>query len=145
MGKHNSKFEKFKELKFLNPNKLYIFENGVFYITYNEDADKMKEVFGFVVKQMGSIYRKCEFPVQYFERYEKALKLKKIDYEVVAVTKKKKKITADELDTQHSECSNLMHLEILQIIQKADLSKITPIQAMNILLEMQNRVKNSKL
>ena len=124
---------------------MYIFENGVFYITYNEDADKMKEVFGFVVKQMGSIYRKCEFPVQYFERYEKALKLKKIDYEVVAVTKKKKKITADELDTQHSECSNLMHLEILQIIQKADLSKITPIQAMNILLEMQNRVKNSKL
>lgn len=145
MGKHNSKFEKFKELKFLNPSKLYIFENGVFYISYNEDADKMKEVFGFVVKQMGSVYRKCEFPVQYFERYEKALQLKKIDYEVVAVTKKKKKITVDELDTQHSECSNLMHLEILQIIQKADLSKITPIQAMNILLEMQNRVKNSKL
>lgn len=145
MGKHNSKFEKFKELKFLNPSKLYIFENGVFYISYNEDADKMKEVFGFVVKQMGSVYRKCEFPVQYFERYEKALQLKKIDYEVVAVTKKKKKVTVDELDTQHSECSNLMHLEILQIIQKADLSKITPIQAMNILLEMQNRVKNSKL
>lgn len=145
MGKHNSKFEKFKELKFLNPSKLYIFENGVFYISYNEDADKMKEVFGFVVKQMGSVYRKCEFPVQYFERYEKALQLKRIDYEVIAISKRKKKIEANVLENSSSECSNLMHLEILQIIQKADLSKITPIQAMNILLEMQNRVKNSKL
>lgn len=145
MGKHNSKFEKFKELKFLNPSKLYIFENGVFYISYNEDADKMKEVFGFVVKQMGNVYRKCEFPVQYFERYEKALQLKRIDYEVIAISKRKKKIEANVLENSSSECSNLMHLEILQIIQKADLSKITPIQAMNILLEMQNRVKNSKL
>lgn len=144
MGKHNSKFEKFKELKFLNPSKLYIFENGVFYISYNEDADKMKEVFGFVVKQMGSVYRKCEFPVQYFERYEKALQLKRIDYEVIAISKRKKKIEANALENSSSECSNLIHLEIIQMIQKVDLSKITPIQAMNLLLEMQNRIKNSK-
>lgn len=144
MGKHNSKFEKFKELKFLNPSKLYIFENGVFYISYNEDADKMKEVFGFVVKQMGSVYRKCEFPVQYFERYEKALQLKRIDYEVIAISKRKKKIGANVLENSSSECSNLIHLEIIQMIQKVELSKITPIQAINLLLEMQNRIKNSK-
>lgn len=144
MGKHNSKFEKFKELKFLNPSKLYIFENGVFYISYNEDADKMKEVFGFVVKQMGSVYRKCEFPVQYFERYEKALQLKRIDYEVIAISKRKKKIEANVLENSSSECSNLIHLEIIQMIQKVELSKITPIQAINLLLEMQNRIKNSK-
>ena len=53
---------------------IYIFENGIFYIAYNEDADKMKEIFGFLVKQMGNLYRKCEFPVKYLERYEKALK-----------------------------------------------------------------------
>ena len=35
MGKYNVKFEKFKELKFFNPDKLYIFENGIFYISYN--------------------------------------------------------------------------------------------------------------
>ena len=144
MGKHNSKFEKFKELKFLNPSKLYIFENGVFYISYNEDADKMKEVFGFVVKQMGNVYRKCEFPVQYFERYEKALQLKRIDYEVIAISKRKKKIEANVLENSSSECSNLIHLEIIQMIQKVELSKITPIQAINLLLEMQNRIKNSK-
>ena len=144
MGKHNSKFEKFKELKFLNPSKLYIFENGVFYISYNEDADKMKEVFGFVVKQMGRVYRKCEFPVQYFERYEKALQLKRIDYEVIAISKRKKKIGANVLENSSSECSNLIHLEIIQMIQKVELSKITPIQAINLLLEMQNRIKNSK-
>lgn len=144
MGKHNSKFEKFKELKFLNPSKLYIFENGVFYISYNEDADKMKEIFGFVVKQMGSVYRKCEFPVQYFERYEKALQLKRIDYEVIAISKRKKKIEANVLENSSSECSNLIHLEIIQMIQKVELSKITPIQAMNLLLEMQNRIKKSK-
>ena len=144
MGKHNSKFEKFKELKFLNPSKLYIFENGVFYISYNEDADKMKEVFGFVVKQMGSVYRKCEFPVQYFERYEKALQLKRIDYEVIAISKRKKKIEANVLENSSSECSTLIHLEIIQMIQKVELSKITPIQAINLLLEMQNRIKNSK-
>lgn len=144
MGKHNSKFEKFKELKFLNPSKLYIFENGVFYISYNEDADKMKEVFGFVVKQMGSVYRKCEFPVQYFERYEKALQLKRIDYEVIAISKRKKKIEVNALENSSSECSNLIHLEIIQMIQKVELSKITPIQAINLLLEMQNRIKNSK-
>ncbi len=144
MGKHNSKFEKFKELKFLNPSKLYIFENGVFYISYNEDADKMKEIFGFVVKQMGSVYRKCEFPVQYFERYEKALQLKRIDYEVIAISKRKKKIEANALENSSSECSNLIHLEIIQMIQKVELSKITPIQAINLLLEMQNRIKNFK-
>lgn len=148
MGKYNVKFEKFKELKFFNPDKLYIFENGIFYIAYNEDADKMKEIFGFLVKQMGNLYRKCEFPVKYFERYEKALKLKNIEYEIVDMcVKSKLKAKArmnPNIKLNESRCNNLIHLEVLQMIQKADLSSITPIQAMNLLAEMQSRIKDIK-
>ena len=150
MGKYNAKFEKYKELKFLNPNKLYIFENGIFYITYNEDADKIKEIFGFIIKQMGNAYRKCEFPIQYFDRYEKALNLKNIDFEIVenienkSKTKIKNEYDLSVVDSTSTRCNNIMHLELIQMIKKVDLCSSTPIQALNLIAEMQNKIKKSE-
>lgn len=145
MGRYNAKFEKFKELKFLNPHILYMFENGIFYSVYNEDADKINEIFGFTVKQMGDYYRKCELPLKYFERYENALKLKKIEFEVISLeTKSKKdlnKLNIEKCRLEEGKCNNLIHLEIIQMLQKVDLLSITPVKAINLLSEIQNKVK----
>lgn len=154
MGK-NAKFEKYKELKFFNKHKLYIFENGLFYITYNEDADKIKEIFGFVEKQVGNLYRKCELPVQYFERYEKALNLKKIEYEIIKnpnLNKNRNKIenTLDNTLDNNEELSinikeNNKYTDIIKTIKEINLSSITPIDAMNVLAKMQNTIKKEDI
>lgn len=152
MGK-NAKFEKYKELKFFNKHKMYIFENGLFYITYNEDADKIREIFGFVEKQVGNLYRKCELPVQYFDRYETALNLKKIEYEIIKkpdsnLNKNRNKIensfdSSGILLTKVKE--NDKYLDIIKTIKEINLTSITPIEAMNILVKMQNEIKKEDI
>lgn len=150
MGK-NAKFEKYKELKFFNKHKMYIFENGLFYITYNEDADKIREIFGFVEKQVGNLYRKCELPVQYFDRYETALNLKKIEYEIIKKpdsNKNRNKIensfdSSGILLTKVKE--NDKYLDIIKSIKEINLTSITPIEAMNILVKMQNEIKKEDI
>ena len=152
MGK-NAKFEKYKELKFFNKHKLYIFENGLFYITYNEDADKIREIFGFVEKQVGNLYRKCELPVQYFERYEKALNLKKIEYEIIKNpnlnknrNKNKTENTLDNIEELSINTKeNSKYTDIIKTIKEINLSSITPIDAMNVLAKMQNTIKKEDI
>ncbi len=150
MGK-NAKFEKYKELKFFNKHKMYIFENGLFYITYNEDADKIREIFGFVEKQVGNLYRKCELPVQYFDRYETALNLKKIEYEIIKKPNSNKNRNKIENSFDSSGIlltkvkENEKYLDIIKTIKEIDLTSITPIEAMNILVKMQNEIKKEDI
>ena len=150
MGK-NAKFEKYKELKFFNKHKMYIFENGLFYITYNEDADKIREIFGFVEKQVGNLYRKCELPVQYFDRYETALNLKKIEYEIIKKPNSKKNRNKIENSFDSSGIlltkvkENDKYLDIIKTIKETNLTSITPIEAMNILVKMQNEIKKEDI
>ena len=150
MGK-NAKFEKYKELKFFNKHKMYIFENGLFYITYNEDADKIREIFGFVEKQVGNLYRKCELPVQYFDRYETALNLKKIEYEIIKKPNSNK--NRNEIENSFDSSGILLtkvkenekYLDIIKTIKETNLTSITPIEAMNILVKMQNEIKKEDI
>lgn len=150
MGK-NAKFEKYKELKFFNKHKMYIFENGLFYITYNEDADKIREIFGFVEKQVGNLYRKCELPVQYFDRYETALNLKKIEYEIIKKPNSNK--NRNEIENSFDSSGMLLtkvkenekYLDIIKTIKETNLTSITPIEAMNILVKMQNEIKKEDI
>lgn len=150
MGK-NAKFEKYKELKFFNKHKMYIFENGLFYITYNEDADKIREIFGFVEKQVGNLYRKCELPVQYFDRYETALNLKKIEYEIIKKPNSNKNRNKIENSFDSSGIlltkvkENDKYLDIIKTIKETNLTSITPIEAMNILVKMQNKIKKEDI
>lgn len=150
MGK-NAKFEKYKELKFFNKHKMYIFENGLFYITYNEDADKIREIFGFVEKQVGNLYRKCELPVQYFDRYEIALNLKKIEYEIIKKPNSNKNRNKIENSFDSSGIlltkvkENDKYLDIIKTIKETNLTSITPIEAMNILVKMQNEIKKEDI
>jgi DNA mismatch repair ATPase MutS len=150
MGK-NAKFEKYKELKFFNKHKMYIFENGLFYITYNEDADKIREIFGFVEKQVGNLYRKCELPVQYFDRYETALNLKKIEYEIIKKPNSNKNRNKIENSFDSSGIlltkvkENDKYLDIIKTIKETNLTSITPIEAMNILVKMQNEIKKEDI
>lgn len=150
MGK-NAKFEKYKELKFFNKHKMYIFENGLFYITYNEDADKIREIFGFVEKQVGNLYRKCELPVQYFDRYETALNLKKIEYEIIKKPNSNK--NRNKIENSFDSSGSLLtkvkendkYLDIIKTIKETNLTSITPIEAMNILVKMQNEIKKEDI
>lgn len=150
MGK-NAKFEKYKELKFFNKHKMYIFENGLFYITYNEDADKIREIFGFVEKQVGNLYRKCELPVQYFDRYETALNLKKIEYEIIKKPNSNKNRNKIENSFDSSRIlltkvkENDKYLDIIKTIKETNLTSITPIEAMNILVKMQDEIKKEDI
>ena len=150
MGK-NAKFEKYKELKYFNKHKMYIFENGLFYITYNEDADKIREIFGFVEKQVGNLYRKCELPVQYFDRYETALNLKKIEYEIIKKPNSNKNRNKIENSFDSSGIlltkvkENDKYLDIIKTIKETNLTSITPIEAMNILVKMQDEIKKEDI
>ena len=132
---------------------MYIFENGLFYITYNEDADKIREIFGFVEKQVGNLYRKCELPVQYFDRYETALNLKKIEYEIIKKPNSNLNKNRNKIENSYDSSGILLtkvkendkYLDIIKTIKEINLTSITPIEAMNILVKMQNEIKKEDI
>ena len=97
------------------------------------------------------MYRKCELPVQYFDRYETALNLKKIEYEIIKKPNSNKNRNKIENSFDSSGIlltkvkENDKYLDIIKTIKETNLTSITPIEAMNILVKMQDEIKKEDI
>ena len=57
-------FKEFEKRKQENQNKLYLFKSGIFYISLNEDAKKLSELFNFKITQLNDTVKKAGFPAK---------------------------------------------------------------------------------
>lgn len=115
--------DKYKKKKEENPEKIYLFKSGIFYIALNDDAKILHEKLGLTITDFGLEFIKCGFPSNSLGKYENLLKEKEIQYEVVENIKEET-------------------IDILKDIKKLDLNNITPIEAYQKLLFYQNSLKN---
>ncbi len=66
-----------------NPNKVYLFKSGNFYIFLGDDAKIMSVELGLKLTNFSKMSDKCGFPINQLDKYEKFIKLLKFDYEVI--------------------------------------------------------------
>ena len=124
----------YNELKKKDASSVYLFRVGIFYNIINEDAKIINEKLGLKLTYLGPNISKCGFPVSTLDKYKKILKEKELKYKII-----------DNLPNNINTIDYMNNIEIKQIISKIknlDMNNTTFQQAFNILLDIQNKLKN---
>ena len=125
----------YNELKKNDASSVYLFRVGIFYNILNEDAKLINEKLGLKITDLGPSIFKCGYPVSQLDKYIILLNKMKIKYKII-----------DNLP--NSNISEYMkNVEIKKILNKIDgldMNNTTFQQAFNILLDLQNKIKELK-
>lgn len=107
-------------------------EFGIFYNILNEDAKIINEKLGLKITDLGPNIFKCGFPVSQLDKYIILLNKMKIKYKMI-----------DNLPNSNIN-EYLKNVEIKKILNKitdVDMNNTTFQQSFNILLDIQNKLK----
>lgn len=124
----------YESLKKIDPSYIYIFRVGIFYNILNEDAKILNEKLNLKITSLSPEIFKCGFPVSTLDKYKKILNEKGIQYKII-----------DNLPNNMNTIDYMNNIEIKQIINRIknlDMNNTTFQQAFNILLDIQNKLKN---
>ena len=76
-------YSKYLEQKALNPNILYLFKSGIFYMALNDDANRLSDALSLRVTNITDKIYKCCFPVSKSDYYFKTLESLNINYKII--------------------------------------------------------------
>ena len=125
---------KLNDLKKQDASSIYVFRVGIFYNIFNEDAKILNEKLGLKLTSLSPEITKCGFPISSLEKYTKKLDNLQLKYKII-----------DDLpqSTNIVDYSNNIELKkILKKINEIDMNNTTFQQSFNILLDLQNKLKN---
>lgn len=126
--------KKLEELKKHDASSIYIFRVGIFYNILNEDAKILNEKLGLKLTSLSPEIVKCGFPISSLDKYTKKFDELQLKYKVI-----------DDLpnNTNIEDYTNNIEVKkILNKIKNLDMNNTTFQQAFNILLDIQNKLKN---
>lgn len=121
-------FDQYLILKKEDPEKLYLFRCGKFYIFLDEDCDFINDYVVLKKTPFTNETFKCGFPDQSLEDYMRVFQNLNLNVEVIENEENKK--TAQILNERKVEG------EILKKIKKLNLDKTTPLEALRFLDEI---------
>ncbi len=101
-------YERYLVLKKQNPNTLYLFKNGIFYIFLEEDAKKMSTLLNLKLTNLNENVLKCGFPVNNLEKYSSLIRSNGYDVHIVDTS----------TNQTHSSTDYILNSEIKNFIQK---------------------------
>ena len=120
-------YQKYLQLKKEDANKLYLFKSGKFYIFVGEDCDTINDYVVLKKVKFSSESYKCGFPADVLDNYMRVFKNHNLDVEVI-----------DSLKTNIDD-------SIKEKIINLDIDSITPLQALNILKDVKEKLRNTNL
>ena len=128
-------YSKYQELKKENPDKIYIFKAGIFYIFLDEDAKKIGPILNLKLTNLNSEIVKCGFPVSTLEKY--LTRFKTLPYQIEIVEQIEEKPQSQKKITTIKKYETLTNQ-----ISKLDLNNISVSQAFIFLDKIQKQAKN---
>mgnify|MGYP005813723981 FL=1 len=122
-------YKKYISLKIENPNKIYLFKVGIFYIFLDDDARLMSTILKLKLTKLNSVIFKCGFPVNSSEKYFNLLK--KYNYDICVVDEN------DIYNTINSYKNNNELKKIALKIVSVDINSLSISDAFELLSELQ--------
>lgn len=124
--------KKLEELKKHDASSIYIFRVGIFYNILNEDAKILNEKLGLKLTSLSPEIVKCGFPISSLNKYTEKLDKMQIKYSII-----------DNLvDTTITDYSNNIEFKkIINKIKSIDIDNTNPIDALNILNDLKNKIQ----
>ena len=127
-------FKEYEKLKQKNPDILYLFKSGIFYIGLNEDASKLANLFQFKITNLNDTVTKCGFPTKKLEFYTNLLNRCSVKFEI---------IDPNALKTSPIDYLNYTKTkEILQSIANLDMNSISFEESFQILQDFNKTLKS---
>lgn len=126
--------KQYKDLKEKDASSIYIFRVGIFYNALNEDAKVLNEKLGLKLTTLSPEIVKCGFPISSLEKYTKKLDNLQLKYKII-----------NDLPQNTSIIDYTNNIEVKKILKKIteiDMNNTTFQQSFNILLDLQNKLKN---
>lgn len=120
--------KQYDELKRKSPNKIYIFEVGIFYNIFNEDAKIVSNAIGLKLTDLGPNIIKCGFPIAKLDKYTTLLKNKNLQFEVITKASPPNQIVSNE--------------QIVKKLLNIDLNNTTCKEAFDFIYNIQQNFKN---
>lgn len=128
--------KQYNELKRQDNSYIYLFRVGIFYNILNEDAKIINNKIGLKITNLSPEIIKCGFPVSTIDEYKKILAEKNIKFKII-----------DNLPKNMSTTDYMNNIEIKKIlntITNLDMNNTTFQQSFNLLLDIQQKLKNIK-
>lgn len=111
-------YEEFLKLKKVDSNKIYLLKSGIFYISLDEDAKKLAEIFSFKLTYLNENIVKCGFPQNRLEYYISQLTSSNIPFEIVDLNYSK-------IDNYSDYLNNMKIKNIINSIMDIDMNNIS--------------------
>lgn len=107
-------YSKYLEQKALNPNILYLFKSGIFYMALNDDANRLSDALSLKVTNITDKLYKCCFPVSKSDYYFKTLESLNINYKIIDPSQNVVLNYAEYKDNErfNSIITNLLELDL---------------------------------
>ncbi len=125
----------FNELKKQDASSIYIFRVGIFYNILNEDAHTLNEKLGLKLTSLSPEITKCGFPISSLDKYTQKLDKMQIKYSIIDNL-------TDITITDYS--NNIEFKKIINKIKSIDIDNTNPIDALNILNDLKNKIEKFK-
>ena len=127
--------DQYNKLKKEDASSIYLFRIGIFYNIINEDAKIINEKIGLKLTPLSSDIIKCGFPISSLDNYTKKFDDLQLKYQII-----------DDLPNSNIKdyMKNVEIKKILNKISSIDMNNTTFQQSFNILLEIQNKLKQIK-
>ena len=127
-------YTEYLQLKADNPDSLYLFKSGAFYLFLDKDAQFISQKFNLKLVQLNKHVVKCGFPATSLEKYLKLLQDFDLDVQIIDEVLPYKYFSLDYLSIQKS-------LYVLNTIHELDIDSLTPIQAMQLLIDFKSKLE----
>ena len=127
-------YSEYQKLKAKNSEKIYLFKSGIFYISLDEDAKKLSELFNFKITNLNENVIKVGFPLKRLEFYIEKLKQNKIDFEIIDNNYIK-------IDNYSDYYKNENIKSIINYVIELDMNEISFKQAFEILSNLNIKLK----
>lgn len=126
-------YNNYLALKKENESTLFLFKSGIFYIFLDEDATKISNILGLKLTMLNENIVKCGFPASALSKYIKQLDELNISYKIIDPNIR-------EINSISEYVENTDALQVVKTIKELDLNKISPIEALNILTNIKNKL-----
>lgn len=127
-------YSKYSELKNNDPNTLYLFKSGIFFIALEDDAKSLSEELKLRVTNLNEDIVKCGFPVSREEHYLRLLQAKEIPFQIIDNT-------YGVVENYSDYMNNDKVKSVIQKIMDINFDEITFKEAYEILRSTSNNLK----
>ena len=127
-------YEKYLSCKSENPNTIFLFKSGIFYLALDEDATKISKLFNFKLTNLNDKVLKCGFPEKRLDFYSNLLNSQNISFQIIDSN-------YSIIDNYSDYLNNLGIKNIIRSILDIDFNNITYKDCFELLSSIQDSLK----